>query len=183
MNIPTHILDSLARRILHNASIHVPQGYVGVSNLDVSTLEKMTALWGSGNAPYQVSSDYCDKTIYNHCALYQGTAVNIAFRAWHDATHIAHGLTTSTADEIELGLLHVAAIDGKQKRAIIFADTVGQTLHYERFNAFPLDQSAFVHHVIACLAKMTRKQSFYKHSSHHAIHHLRTILECTDTPF
>ena len=166
MNISAQALDSLAQQIFRNAAIHVPQGYVGVSNLDVSTLKEITALWSNGKVPFQVSSDYCDRTIYDRCAKYQGTAVNIAFRAWHDATHIAHRLTTSTRDEVELGLLHVAAIDGKQERAIIFADTVGQTLHYERFNSFPLDQAALIQEIIGQSIAQTRatlqrcKQSF-----------------------
>ena len=71
----------------------------------------------------------------------------------------------------------------KEHRAVAFVNTVGQSLHYERFDVFPIDMSAFSAHMLECIAKMSYSQSFLPHSSHHVIFHLQTILMHTEQPF
>ena len=155
MTIPTKVLDSLADQIFEMAYHYVPQGYTCISDLDIESLDDMKKAWGDGFKPYRVSSDYCDQTIYNRCsgyngAEYDGAEVNMAFRAWHDAMHLKHNLTTSTLDEIELGFLHVDLIKGHHEKLVMMAETIGQTLYYDAIGKFPDDQAAFVERCYIC---------------------------------
>ena len=143
MPIPQAAITSLGDQILRQARCHVPQGWHGVSDARApSTIEDMRFEWYHSIRKYPVSHDYCDATIYETHPD-GGQCINMAFRAWHDALHVAHGYTTSENDENELGVRHVKAIHGIIERAIMLVDTVGQTQHFARFGEFPADQAAW----------------------------------------
>ena len=158
MTIAQTQIDNLAEQILHHAWANVPQGwYAAREEYIPQSLPNMIASWGDGSIAYPVSAAYCNRTIYTNCPD-GGPCINMAFRAWHDSLHIRRKRTTDTKDEIKLGCLHTVTILGEHERAIILADTVGQTLHYERFNAFPEDQANFVNWCLSYICAVPRSQ-------------------------
>lgn len=82
-----------------------------------------------------VSGEFCDRTIYadptdNHWA-----------RAWHDSVHLRLGTEFDASGEIKTGMAQLReAYDwglSADALAVLYADTVGQTLYYERNGFFP----------------------------------------------
>lgn len=91
-----------------------------------------------------------DKTIYS------SDRVNFAFRAWHDAIHIAFKLDFSYADELEVAKHHVDellcwcighGIDGNlayDAAELVYADVVGQVEYYYHHKKYVDNQLDFV---------------------------------------
>lgn len=77
-------------------------------------------------------------------SIYSEPSVNHAFRAWHDATHIIHGLGFTPADELRVAAIQCAAVACPFDRALVWADVAGQLEYYQQFGDFPIDQRAFV---------------------------------------
>jgi hypothetical protein len=81
--------------------------------------------------------------------MYSRPEVNHAFRAWHDALHIAHGAAFDVSGELALSREHVrqaraAGLSAEDVRAL-WLDLWGQAVYAERHaGAFPEDQSAFI---------------------------------------
>lgn len=82
--------------------------------------------------------------------IYSDPKVNHAFRAWHDACHIAgeHGFTLD--GERATCERQIASLRIHFPRAPIFIDTllraevIGQAEHFARTGEFPADQAAFI---------------------------------------
>ena len=86
-----------------------------------------------------VSGAHCERTVWS------GSLANVRLRAWHDSLHMDYGLALfNTRDELAVAKLQVRMVDGDRDRAILWADTGGQTLYFDRWGAFPEDQRAFV---------------------------------------
>ncbi|MEM7200243.1 MAG: hypothetical protein AAF628_08270 [Planctomycetota bacterium] len=96
-----------------------------------------------------VSGDHCEQTIY------RDRATNVAFRAWHDAIHLAHDYGTdfegeiATASEHARRVLDSLGVFADEAAAIITADTAGQSIYHNRHGRFPTDQRKFVREFVA----------------------------------
>lgn len=82
--------------------------------------------------------------------IYVTPWVNCKFRYWHDMLHVDHLLDVTFADEVQLGCIHTNAVreafgDDSLEARMMYADTVGQSVHYEMFRRFPDNQSSFVY--------------------------------------
>lgn len=141
MNIPTTPLQALEAFIISKAPKHhgtatAPDDWEGLQ------------AWARGHIlgvdSLPVSNENTAHTIYSR------PAVNLAFRAWHDALHIHYRLDVSHAGELAVAELHQDALRGELGRFekgaadILWADTAGQTEYFSRWGQFPEDQRAFV---------------------------------------
>lgn len=130
----------LDRIVLAAARRYCPQGWVPTAAAP-SYFAALRAAW-SPDAPLPVYSGACDATIY------AAPEVNHAFRAWHDACHVALGADFSVAGEVRTARcqLRQAAAMGADARtlALLRADTIGQVQYFARFGRFVHDQRAFV---------------------------------------
>ena len=82
----------------------------------------------------------------NSNTIYRLQAHNHAFRFWHDVLHLTNNLDVSYEDELKVGAMHCveARLRGSADAALLMRiDTVGQSLYYRRYGAFPEDQLAF----------------------------------------
>jgi len=107
-----------------------------------STFEALKAVYRPGES-LPVFDGGCDHTIYS------APAVNHAFRAWHDKTHVENGYGFDDSGEASVAVVHhlqaiAAGLSREDVRALWF-DTRGQSLYAaEHGGEFPTDQSAFV---------------------------------------
>ena len=83
-------------------------------------------------------------------SIYGDARVNLASRAWHDATHLQHGLGFNASDEIAVARIQCASAGIARDRALLWADIAGQVRYFETFGEFPNDQKAFVLDYVAC---------------------------------
>lgn len=76
---------------------------------------------------------------------------NVAFRFWHDVSHVERGLSFRAEDELELALWHLAQLEdaGYDRTSLVHrlaeADTVGQVLLHAVAKQFAHDQLACLH--------------------------------------
>lgn len=89
-------------------------------------------------------------TIGCETSIYGDARVNLAFRAWHDATHLEHGLGFNPNDEVAVAHIQCASAGIARDRALLWADIAGQVRYFEAFGEFPNDQKAFVLDYVAC---------------------------------
>jgi hypothetical protein len=101
-------------------------------------------LWTMGSMV--VWSGASDRTVFGD------PAVNWAFRAVHDAMHLATGLGFSPAEEIEMGRRQASTFDGGVAD-IVFLETAGQAEYFLRTGKFVEDQVAWT---LARLKEMGR---------------------------
>ena len=73
--------------------------------------------------------------------IYGSDRVNFAFRAWHDALHLAHGLNFSRESELKIAQLHADQIHGDFERRLIFADVAAQVEYYFEHGQFVPEHS------------------------------------------
>ena len=82
--------------------------------------------------------------------IYRDARVNHAFRAWHDAMHIAGNLGFTLADEIAACELQIRDARLRYPQipssviALIRAEVIGQAQYFEAHGEFPLDQKQFI---------------------------------------
>ena len=102
----------------------------------------------TGEHVLKISGAHSEKSIY-------GLTGNVLFRTAHDLAHIKHKRGFTTQDELILAEMHWNelrdCIQGKWRpmcQAIYLADTVSQSLYFERYGEFPEDQRAFVHDIL-----------------------------------
>ena len=92
--------------------------------------------------PLRVSCLSNDRTVL-------GPDANLAFRFWHDCTHVALRQDFGHAGEIEVGqqqLAEFAAAGGTPTTTawrLLFAETIGQTKLMDQIGYFPIDQRQF----------------------------------------
>lgn len=93
--------------------------------------------------PLPVSDEHMDPTIYVDD---QG---NLAFRFWHDLTHLRLGHGFDLDGEIEVARAHLAVLAaagfpaGTLEFEMLHTDTLGQTLCSAATGHFPTDQTCF----------------------------------------
>lgn len=129
------------RVILELAPVHVASARVPVFTAATSPRYTRELLRADGLLVWDGASE---RTIY------ADARVNFAFRAWHDACHIAGDLGFTLegergACEMQKRQL-VAAYPRAPRRwlALLDAEIIGQLEELERTGAFPLDQAGFV---------------------------------------
>lgn len=94
--------------------------------------------------PLPVSSLFCQETIY------PTAEENLAFRFWHDTEHVRLGMDFSPPMEFALAFEHLADAEAAGFGpdtlvwALLYADTVGQSVACSVLQRFPTDQPAFV---------------------------------------
>lgn len=91
-----------------------------------------------------VSDQFCDSTVYTD------PKVNMAFRFWHDVSHVRRGLSFELVDELELAEWHLSELERAGQSAwslpyrLLRADLVGQVYVMALVHRFPIDQHMFV---------------------------------------
>lgn len=87
---------------------------------------------------------------FSATAIY-GRNGNTVFRAFHDMDHLLYGLGFTVQDEIEVALRGWNSIvklipkhDQDFCRRVYMADTIGQTVYFQKHGRFPDNQLAFV---------------------------------------
>lgn len=94
--------------------------------------------------PLPVSNLFCERTIYLN------PSDNVAFRFWHDASHVRLGLSFQLEDELELANWHLAEVKaaGYDEDTSVYRllqhDLLGQVFLQGVIGRFPFDQEAFV---------------------------------------
>lgn len=94
--------------------------------------------------PLPISNLYCDDSIY--FAL----SDNVAFRFWHDTSHVALGVSFALEDELELAQWHLEQLEraGFESESlpwkVFHADMVGQIQLMGLIGRFPGHQLRFV---------------------------------------
>lgn len=99
----------------------------------------------STGAALPVSDLFCDDTVY------LDPKTNMAFRFWHDTSHVRLGPSFDLVDELELANWHLVELErhaGQPKGSVawrlLHADLVGQIYVMALVRRFPLNQGAFV---------------------------------------
>ncbi|WP_041369336.1 hypothetical protein [Nakamurella multipartita] len=113
-----------------------PDGYPEL--LAAYTLSRSTG------EPLPVSDQFCDDTVY------LDPKTNMAFRYWHDVSHVRLGLSFDLVDELELANWHLAELEqhtGQPRDSmawhLLHADLVGQIYVMALVGRFPLNQGSF----------------------------------------
>ncbi|MDO9381068.1 MAG: hypothetical protein Q7T56_19660 [Nocardioidaceae bacterium] len=126
--------------------IEVGFGWVGTAEAP-STYQQLRGAYAHSQAtgdPLPVSNEHCESTIY---VL---RSDNMAFRYWHDVSHVRQGLSFRLEDELELAMWHLSQIEqvGYDESSSVYRlfefDLVGQIFLMGLIGRFPLDQGAFV---------------------------------------
>lgn len=112
-----------------------------------STYQQLRGAFAASQAtgvPLPVSNLHCESSVFPN------PEDNIAFRFWHDCSHVRLGLSFSLEDELELATWHLAQAEqagftpGSLGYRLLEADHVGQVLVQAVGGRFPFDQEAFV---------------------------------------
>ena len=98
--------------------------------------------------PLPISSEHCDTSTYID------PHANIAFRYWHDMTHVILDARFDLDGELTVGTAHLDVLRayglgvGSIEWELFYADTLGQLLCAAATGQFPLDQLCFARNVI-----------------------------------
>lgn len=153
--------ERLCNVIRDRAAHYWPQGY-DVSEDAPGTFETLQAEH-KARGKITVWDGASDQTIF------PDAATNYAFRAWHDAIHLAHGFGFTLEGEYATCCVHVAealrAGLGFHDVALICAEVYGQAEHMQRTGDFIADQAAFDAAYIrtqrATIARIVRDANHY----------------------
>jgi hypothetical protein len=100
--------------------------------------------------------------------IFTSGEANIAYRFWHDVTHLERRRNFTNAHELDMAAFHLAEAEkhglerGSLPWRLLHADAVGQTLHWAILHEFVADQRVFILNIIefgmeaALLAEMAR---------------------------
>lgn len=83
--------------------------------------------------------------------IFDDVETNWAFRAWHDAAHLAHGLPFTVEGETATAYVQAAHLIGEygddddvvEMVALLLCEVVGQAERFARYGEFPADQMAY----------------------------------------
>lgn len=134
------------RRTAKATAAEVGFGWVAVSDAP-STYQQLRGAYAASQAtgqPLPISS------LNNDSSVFIKAEDNIAFRFWHDVSHVRLGLSFALADELELATWHLAQAEragfapGSLCYRLLEADHVGQVLMQALSGRFPFNQEAFV---------------------------------------
>lgn len=93
--------------------------------------------------PLPVSSDH------SHSTIYLTPEANVAFRFWHDVTHVRLDQCFDPYDELEVAKAQLQILKAKGwgpdtwVYRLLRSDTLGQTIFGARTGTFPVGQAAF----------------------------------------
>lgn len=134
------------RRTAKATAAQVGFGWVDVPDAP-STYQQLRGAYAASlttGQPLPISS------LNNDSSVFLKSEDNIAFRFWHDVSHVRLGLSFSLADEMELATWHLAQAEragfgpNSLGYRLLEADHVGQVLMQALGGRFPFDQEAFV---------------------------------------
>lgn len=134
------------RRTAKATAAEIGFGWVATPDAP-STYQQLRGAFAASMAtggPLPVSS------LHNDSSVFLKPEDNIAFRFWHDVSHVRLGLSFSLPDELELATWHLAQAEqagfdrGSLAYRLLEADHVGQVLMQAIGGRFPFDQEAFV---------------------------------------
>lgn len=113
--------------------------YPYLINNDLETLEDIKMFYDI-NGKYGVSNQNCENTIFGN------VDTNLMFRAWHDDIHIKYNLDFTLEGEIAVYNIMQAELHNSYyfEKLLLYADIVGQTLYFNKYNKFPDNQREFV---------------------------------------
>lgn len=115
---------------------HAPSTYQQLRGAYVHSLD--------AGEPLPISNEHCESSVY------PAPEANVAFRFWHDVSHVRRGLSFNLEDELELALWHLTELRGagydpqSPVHQLMEYDLVGQVLLMGLIGRFPLDQGRFV---------------------------------------
>ncbi len=121
-------------------------GWVGTKDAP-STYQQLRGVYQHSvrtGEPLPISNEHC------RTAIFPLESDNVAFRFWHDVSHVRLGLSFSLADELELALWHLAAIvrAGHGEDSVVYrllaTDLFSQIACNAIAGRFPHDQAQFV---------------------------------------
>lgn len=83
--------------------------------------------------------------------IFDDAETNWAFRAWHDAAHLAHGLPFTIEGETATAYVQASHLIGEygdgddvvEMVALLLCEVVGQAERFARYGEFPADQMAY----------------------------------------
>jgi hypothetical protein len=87
---------------------------------------------------------------HNGGTIYRSRAANVAFRFWHDLTHVKLGCDFDLEGETRVAMAQLDILRGfgfeprSPEYRLLFADTFGQTVYNLVIESFPGDQAGFV---------------------------------------
>ncbi|WP_344069717.1 hypothetical protein [Nostocoides vanveenii] len=134
------------RRTAKATAADVGFGWIAIPDAP-STYQQLRGAYAASQAtgqPLPISS------LNNEDSVFLKPEDNIAFRFWHDVSHVRLGLSFALADELELATWHLAQAElagfapGSLGYRLLEADHVGQVLMQALGGRFPFNQEAFV---------------------------------------
>lgn len=108
---------------------------------------------GEGSHPSVIAFDSGGMLVWagaSEHTIYRDPCVNHAFRAWHDAAHIAGGFGFTLEGERAACEYQIAEALRRYPRiaprvlGLIRAEVIGQAEYYATHGEFPIDQEAFI---------------------------------------
>lgn len=150
------LADQTARR--------VGFGWVGTADAP-DTWTGLRAAWRESVAtrqPLPVSNAACENVIVT------SPEANVAYRFWHDVTHLERDRNFSSAHELDMANFHLWEAErhglepGSLPWRLLYADAVGNVLHWAVLRRYVVSQKVFILNVVrygmtaALLAEMSR---------------------------
>jgi len=139
-------------------------GWIGTPEAP-NTWNALSRAWEDAlltGAPLPVSNTACENVIL------LTPAANVAYRFWHDVTHLERGRNFSNAHELDMANFHLWEAErhgverGSLPWRLLYADAVGNVLHWAALRRFVSNQLVFIVNVVqygmeaALLAEMAR---------------------------
>jgi hypothetical protein len=125
---------------------------------DYDALRRAFAHSKATGCPLPVSS------LHNGRTIYRSGAGNLAFRFWHDVTHVKLGCDFGLEGETRVAMAQLDILRGfgfdprSPEYRLLFTDTFGQTVYNLVVESFPEDQAGFARTVItSSLAEAIRQ--------------------------
>lgn len=106
---------------------------------EYNTLVEITDYYNN-TGRYAISNVNCNNTIF------KDSSVNIMFRAWHDSIHIKYQYDFDIYGELNVYNIMQSQLpdDYNLERVLLYGDIVGQTLYFNKYQDFPINQRDFI---------------------------------------
>lgn len=139
-------ISKFVRRTAKATAAEVGFGWV-TTEYAPSTYQQLRGAYAASlttGQPLPISS------LHNESSVFVKEEDNLAFRFWHDVSHVRLGLSFGLEDELELATWHLTQAEHAGFRPdslgyrLLEADHVGQVLMQALGGRFPFDQETFV---------------------------------------
>lgn len=139
-------------------------GWVGTPDAP-NTWKALTAAWDESlrtGQPLPVSNEACESVILTR------PEANVAYRFWHDVTHLERGRNFTNPHELDMANFHLREAErhglerGSLPWRLLHADAVGNVLHWAVLRRYVANQLVFILNAVqygievALLAEMSR---------------------------